>query len=138
MKINLFNKKKNNKKEVESKPIGNKQDEVKTEAKEKPSASVNLKGDQFSFQVIKGPHITEKASALNSLNQYVFKVFGKANKVEIKKAVERLYSVKVDAVRVLTMPSKQRKLGQTEGQKSGFKKAVVKLAKEHKIDIVPR
>ncbi len=131
--LNIF-KKKNGKKE-ETKP--KKVLEEKAE-KENKSASASLKGDRFSFQVVKGPHITEKASALNNLNQYVFKVFGESNKVQIRKAVERLYSVKVDAVRVLTMPSKQRKLGQTEGQKSGFKKAVVKLTKDYKIDIIPR
>ncbi len=136
--MNIFKKSKGEKKKFEPKLVEKKQDENKTEAKEKSSIAANLKGDQFSFQIIKGPHITEKASALNNLNQYVFKVFGEANKIEIKKAVERLYSVKVEAVRILMMPSKQRKLGQTEGLKAGFKKAIVKLAKEYKIDIIPR
>lgn len=133
MKLNIFKKEQKEKKaeQIEKKT------EI-SESAEKPVNTVEMKGDQFSFGVIKSPHITEKASGLNALNQYVFKVFPRANKIQIKKAVQQLYGVKVEGVRILTMPSKKRKLGRFEGEKSGFKKAIVKLAEGQKIDIVPK
>lgn len=78
-------------------------------------------------------HTTEKAGFLNSFNQYVFKVAGDANKIEIRKDIEKNYNVKVEAVKILNMPSKIRMLGRTEGIKSGFKKAIIKLKEGHKI-----
>lgn len=134
MKIgNIFKKEKKEKKE---KPIEKKAETLVSA--EKPAIAKDLKGDQFSFQVLKAPHITEKASNLNRFNQYVFKVFPDTNKIEIKRAVEKLYGVKVEGVKILVMPSKKRKLGRFEGEKSGFKKAIIKLAEGHKIDIVPK
>lgn len=88
--------------------------------------------------ILKGAHVTEKAGNLNSLNQYVFKVAVGSNKIEIKKAVEKMYGVKVDQVRISVMPAKKRRLGRQEGEKSGFKKAMVKLAEGQKIEIMPK
>ncbi|HEY4484649.1 MAG TPA: 50S ribosomal protein L23 [Candidatus Paceibacterota bacterium] len=100
--------------------------------------STNLKGDDFSFQVLAGPHITEKASIVNNLNQYIFRVFKNVNKLQIKRAVEKLYEVSVDDVKILNMPAKKRRLGRSEGEKPGFKKAMVKLVKGDKIDLIPK
>jgi|SRR3989344_4360473 len=137
--LNIF-KKKNSKGKEKAEPKKILEEKAKTEAgvEEKKSVSMELKGDHFSFQAMRGLHVTEKASVLNSLNQYIFKVFSDANKIQIRKAVERLYNVKVEAVKILNMPGKQRKLGQTEGRKPGFKKAIVKLAKDYKIDVMPK
>lgn len=88
--------------------------------------------------ILKGAHVTEKAGLLNGLNQYVFKVASRSNKIEIRKAVEKMYGVKVDQVRISITPSKTRRLGQQEGEKAGFKKAMVKLAEGQKIDITPK
>ena len=61
--------------------------------------------------ILKAPHITEKATNLAEKNQYVFKVWGKANKNEIKKAIESLYKVKVMDVKIINVPAKRRRLG---------------------------
>lgn len=89
----------------------------------------------LAYEALVSLYLTEKTSALSALNQYVFKVFKTANKIQIKKAVEELYRVKVEGVKILVMPSKKRTLGQREGIKPGFKKAVVKLKAGDKIDI---
>jgi len=82
---------------------------------------------------IKQPHITEKAAALSDKKQYVFKVETSATKPQIKRAVEKLYGVKVKAVRIISLPGKSKRLGRTLGFRPGFKKAVVTL-REGKIE----
>ena len=128
MALNFFNKKNKNKKE-ESKP-----------KKEKAviAVSENSGGDSFSYQIIKSPHVSEKASNISSLGQYVFRVFEKSNKTEIKKAIERLYRVNVKRVNIIRVPSKKRQVGKYEGERAGYKKAVVILEKGQKIEITPK
>ncbi len=87
---------------------------------------------------IKTPHITEKASDLATKNQYVFKVWPKTNKLEIKKAVEGLYKVDVLSVRIIKVPEKKRKLGRISGWTKGYKKAIVRIKKDQKIEVLPR
>ncbi|TSC74400.1 MAG: large subunit ribosomal protein L23 [Parcubacteria group bacterium Gr01-1014_44] len=99
--------------------------------------ATNLAGADTSL-VLKGAHVTEKSGFLNNFNQYVFKVATRSNKIEIKKAVEKMYGVKVDRVMISIMPAKKRRLGRYEGEKSGFKKAIVKLTPGHKIDVIPK
>lgn len=91
--------------------------------------------DAHSYQIILKPLITEKGGLLEGFGQYFFKVAKDANKVEIKKAVEKLYRVRVDRVNVISMPSKFRRVGEHEGKKPGFKKAIVTLKKGDKIEI---
>jgi len=88
--------------------------------------------------ILKAPHITEKATNLAEKNQYVFKVWGKANKNEIKKAIESLYKVKVMDVKIINVPAKRRRLGRISGWKKGFKKAIVKTKEGQKIEVLPR
>ena len=71
-------------------------------------------------------------------NHYVFKVSSGANKHQIKKAVEDLYGVAVDSVTVINIPRKARRVGKSQGFKAGFRKAMVKLEKGEKIEIMPR
>ena len=93
--------------------------------------------DSKPYLLIKIPHATEKAVFLKqSRNQYTFEIFPNANKNEIKKAVERLYEVKVKKVMVTRTSGKVRQLGRFTGFKPGIKKAVVVLEKGHKIDIL--
>ncbi len=85
------------------------------------------------------PLITEKAETLSEeRNQYSFVVDKKANKIEIRKAVEDLYSVTVESVNTLVMPAKQKnrstRSGILTGRKSAYKKAVVTLADGEVID----
>ena len=80
------------------------------------------------------PIITEKSSnAKETNNQYVFEVARDANKIEIARAVERLFKVKVLAVRVMNMEGKKRRLGKFAGKRSDWRKAIVKVGSKDKI-----
>ena len=81
------------------------------------------------MQVLLGPHVSEKATSVaESGNQVVFKVRTDATKTDIRKAVELLFEVKVDRVTVARMPSKEKRFGQRQGKRAGWKKAYVRLA----------
>lgn len=87
--------------------------------------------------VIKNPHISEKSTRLmQESNNYIFVVDKDANKIEIAKAIEKMYKVKVEKVQIVLIPSKKRRLGLTEGRKHGYKKAIVKIKKGQKIDVL--
>lgn len=80
------------------------------------------------MKVLLAPHISEKSSmAAEGGNQVVFKVAKDASKPEIKAAVEQLFDVKVDSVRVLNNKGKTKRFGQRMGRRSDWKKAYVKL-----------
>ena len=87
------------------------------------------------FKVLLGPHITEKAStASGTATQVAFKVATDASKLEVKKAVEKLFEVKVDGVRVVNMKGKTRRTKTGMGKRSDWKKAYVRLAEGQDID----
>ncbi len=88
------------------------------------------------YRILKSPHISEKATDLAEKGKYVFKVFPGANKTEIKKAVENLYGVDVLAVNIIKIPPKKRRLGRISGFKKGYKKAIIKIKKGQKIEIL--
>lgn len=88
------------------------------------------------YQVIKEPHITEKAGLQKEgFNQISFKVHRQANKIEIKQAVETLLKTKVLEVRTMNMRGKRRRMGKNIGKKSDWKKAIVKLAPGESVEI---
>jgi len=115
-----------------------KRPESKKVEKKKPVLSKERKKSGMAFQILTAPHITEKAVSLEAKDQYVFRVWQKANRCEVKKAVEDVYNVNVEAVRIINIPRKERRLGKTIGFKKGYKKAIVKLEKGQKIEILPR
>lgn len=83
------------------------------------------------------PRLSEKAGVLNRLNKYVFTVYGKINKVELRKAVEKQYGVDIAQVNMVVMSGKSRRFGRTVGRTRAFKKAVVTLKpNSKKIDLV--
>ena len=83
------------------------------------------------------PIITEKATANSEVNNcYSFFVNTKANKVEIKKAVEALFEVKVEAVRTANMKGKSKFFGRVAGKRVDWKKAYVSLAEGQDIDFL--
>jgi len=90
----------------------------------------------FSYEIVKEPHISEKATNLAESNQYVFKVVANSNKTEIKKSVEGIYGVNVLSVNIIKIPAKKRRIGKTQGFKKGHTKAVVKIAEGQKIEIL--
>jgi large subunit ribosomal protein L23 len=80
------------------------------------------------------PRVSEKAGRLAQENKYVFKVKRDSNKVEIKKAIENSYKVKVVQVNIINNQGKDRNFGQRSGRTSAFKKAIVTLKKGDKIE----
>ncbi|MBE0700166.1 MAG: 50S ribosomal protein L23 [Acholeplasmataceae bacterium] len=87
------------------------------------------------YELIKAPIITEQTTKLiESQNRYTFKVDRKANKVEIKKAIEAIFNVNVLSVNTINVLPKFKRMGKHEGYKSAYKKAIVKLAEGQKID----
>ena len=91
---------------------------------------------KFSYEAVKQPHISEKATTLSESNQYTFEVLPNYNKQEIKKSVEGLYGVDVLSVNVIKIPAKKRRLGKTEGFRKAYKKAIVTIKEGQKIEIL--
>ncbi|UCC41791.1 MAG: 50S ribosomal protein L23 [Candidatus Aminicenantes bacterium] len=86
------------------------------------------------YKIILRPVITEKSTWLKDANREVcFEVDKRANKVEIKQAVERLFKIKVERVRVQNKRGKVRRVGRTEGRRKDWKKAYVKLKEGEKM-----
>ena len=96
-----------------------------------------LKGTD-AWKSLFSPHVTEKATDLAGHNQYIFKVFKRTNKNEIKKAVQSLYGVDVEKVRIINVHRKKKKMGRNIGWKKGYKKAIVKIKKGQEIEVLPR
>ena len=90
------------------------------------------------MNILKRPLVTEKVSALNEKGVYGFIVDNKTNKVEIKKAVEKLYGVAVEQVNTMRYAGKKRtrytKSGLNKGKRASYKKALVTLKPGDVID----
>ena len=86
--------------------------------------------------VVRRALITEKGTGLRErLNQYHFEVRRDANKIDIKRAVEAIFSVKVDSVRTQQNHGKVRRQGRFVGRRSDWKKAIVTLKPDQKIEL---
>jgi len=88
------------------------------------------------YDVIRSPAITEKATMLSANNQVVFNVARDATKPQIKAAVEKLFSVKVEAVNTLVRKGKFKRFKGRAAMQSDVKKAVVTLAEGQTIDVM--
>ena len=89
-----------------------------------------------SYDVVVTLLRTEKGSLfLEPQRQYIFAVATSANKVEIKKAIEEIYNVKVDGVNTVIVPGKRKRVRQEFGHTSNWKKAIVTLKEGQKIDV---
>ena len=81
------------------------------------------------YKVIREPHITEKGTLAKEMsNQVCFRVDRRANKVEIRKAVEAMFKVKVIDVTTMNMRGKKRRIGKSIGRRPDWKKALVRIA----------
>ncbi len=87
------------------------------------------------YEILRRPLITEKNTTLQSLGKYVFEVGKKANKRQIKEAVEKAFNVKVAAVNVIILPGQTKRVGRREVTTSPIKKAVVTLMPGDKIQL---
>jgi large subunit ribosomal protein L23 len=86
--------------------------------------------------IIVKPLLTEKSTLMReTLNKVSFEVRRDANKIEIKKAVEEVLKVKVEAVNVIRIEGKKKKLGRFEGKKNNWKKAIVTLKTGEKLTL---
>ncbi len=83
--------------------------------------------------IILGPVITEKSSAMGVDNKFVFKVLPDANKIEIKSVIEKTFNVEVLNVRTINVSGKNKRLGKFFGRTSDWKKAIVTLKEGQKI-----
>jgi len=90
------------------------------------------------MQVLLSPHVSEKSTAVagGGAKQVVFKVRLDATKADIRQAVELLFEVKVERVSVTRMPAKVKRFGTNQGRRSAWKKAYVRLAAGHDIDLI--
>lgn len=87
-------------------------------------------------QIVKRALITEKGSVLRErANQYSFEVDADANKIEIKRAVETIFKVKVTEVRTQVMHGKVKRLGRSVGRRPDWKRAIVTLAADRTIEL---
>ncbi len=88
-----------------------------------------------AHEIIKRPLITEKSTRQKEKeNQIAFIVDPKANKVEIRQAVEKLFKVKVERVHTMNLLGKQKRMGRNIGWKSDWKKAIVTLKEGSRIE----
>lgn len=87
--------------------------------------------------LLKKPHITEKSVDLGSVGKYIFLVDKKASAPEIKKIIEKIYSVKVVKYNVVNLPGKKKRYGYKYSKNEGRKKVIVTLKEGQKIDTLP-
>ena len=90
----------------------------------------------MNIRILKGPHLTEKTVIQKDAhNQVTFLVDRDANKIEIKRAVEAIFNVKVDSVRTLRVHGKPKRMGRYAGYRPDWKKAIVTLKKGQTIEL---
>lgn len=91
------------------------------------------------YSILDRPVITERATILaedKQNPQYVFKVAVDANKIEIRRAIEKAFNVKVNTVNTVLVKGKKKRQGRTEGKRPNWKKAFVTLEKGQSIDVL--
>ncbi len=103
---------------------------------EKKPAGVTLKentGD--AYRVLVRPVVSEKSAHLAAIGQYAFVVAKGVNKIQVRKAIESVYGVKVVSVRTSIFPRKRVRFGKVHGRRSSWKKAIVTLRKGDSIEL---
>ena len=141
--LNIFKKKKPEKKEIKGevkpeKPVSPKIPKIKKSVSKTDAPEKHKTKEGEGYRILKKPRITEKATDLAEKNQYVFEVYPRTNKNELKKAIKDLYGVDAVSVRIINVPRKKRRLGRIEGFRKGYKKAIIKIKEGQKIEVLPR
>ena len=85
-----------------------------------------------SYDIILKPVVTEASMDMLAEKKYTFKVAQDANKIEIKKAIEEIFGVKVEKVTTMNFDGKLKRMGRFEGRRPSYKKAIVKLTADSK------
>ncbi len=89
------------------------------------------------MKILLSPHVSEKSTmAADRDRQFVFKVSSDATKPEVKKAVELMFDVEVQGVRIMNVKGKTKQHGRISGRRSGWKKAYVTLRPDNDIDFM--
>ncbi len=89
------------------------------------------------YDIVKNPILSEKGTRLSQTdNKYVFRVSRDANKIEIRRAIEKLYKVRVKDVNTMNVPGKKKRLGAKLGKRPDWKKAVVTLQEGETLSFV--
>lgn len=91
--------------------------------------------DTKYLDIIKAPVVTEKSATLGDKNMYAFYVDPKANKTEIKLAIEKIFGVKVLEIKTINVHPKKKRVGRYAGLTNRKKKAIVKLNEGDTIEI---
>lgn len=91
--------------------------------------------DTKYLDILKAPVITEKSQLAKEKGKYTFKVDPKANKIEIKSAIEKIFNVKVKSIRTMNEKPKKRRVGRYTGLTNRSKKAIVTLEDGQTIDL---
>ncbi len=86
------------------------------------------------YEVLRRPVITEKSTVLHERGKYTFEVAARANKRQVKEAVEKALKVRVVGVNIMTVPGKTRRVGRRQVQTPPWRKAVVTLETGQKIE----
>ncbi len=90
-----------------------------------------------TYEVLRGPLLTERGTLLKETdNKVLFRVAKDANKIEIKRAVEEIFKVKVDRVTTMNCKGKRKRMGRHEGKRPDWKKAIVTLKEGEKLDFI--
>ena len=88
-----------------------------------------------TYEVLRRPLITEKNALAQALGKYAFEVADRANKRQVKQAVETAFKVDVTTVNIVTVPGKQRRIGRQQVLTPSWKKAIVTLKPGDKIEL---
>jgi large subunit ribosomal protein L23 len=89
----------------------------------------------IAHEIIKNMIRTEKGSEMLAQNKYLFRVDKRANKIDVKKSVEELYKVQVETVNIMNVKGKKRRVRFREGMTSSWKKAIVTLKPDNRIEV---
>ncbi len=93
--------------------------------------------EQRLYKVLLTPHISEKTAIASEMEgRHTFRVAKDATKLEVRKAVEKLFEVDVKSVQILNVNGKTKRFGSSEGKRSDWKKAIVRLAEGQDIDFM--
>ena len=115
-----------------------KKEVAKKEIVKQSDSNVKKINASFAHDVIVFPRITDKSNNVAHLRQYVFNVRKDANKDTVRKAVEQIYNVKVEKVRIANVPTKRTRTTRVMGKKYGYKKALVTLKEGFTIEVTPQ
>lgn len=107
----------------------------KTDKKKETKAKPKKEETGEAYHVLVKPLVTEKGSWLGANNQYLFEVAPRTNKVEVTKAIKKVYGVDPIKVNIMNVRGRYVRYGRTEGATKGWKKAVVTLPQGQKIEI---